>query len=74
MKKAIGIGTLSVWCLLACGRAEPGAESVAREVTAVPAADVTAEMVEVEQPSRATGKRIGLAYAGNMYGELEPCG
>ncbi len=75
--KAIGLGTLSLWFFLACGRTEPSAEVVASpEVSQAAAADVVVENPEVaaEQPSRATGKRIGLAYAGNMYGELEPCG
>jgi len=54
--------------VLGCGGTTP----VESEITAAPSAPAAPEIAT--SPSKALHLSFGLVYAGNMVGELEPCG
>lgn len=64
-------GFMMVLGAIACGRSEP--EAVVETLPAPIALDVAAE-VAAPPVGVASGLELGVIYAGNMMGELEPCG
>ena len=65
------LGFVMVLGAIACGRAEP--ESAVEVQPAPIVLDVAAE-VAAAPVGVASGLELGVIYAGNMMGELEPCG
>ena len=65
------LGFMMVLGAIACGRAEP---EVVVEAVPAPIALVVAAEVAVPPVGVASGLELGVIYAGNMMGELEPCG
>lgn len=67
------LGFIAVLGVIACGRSE----SVSGEPVEVQTAPVAAPEVAaapLPAPSAVNGLELGIIYAGNMMGELEPCG
>jgi len=66
------LGFIAVLGVIACGRSEAPAttDETAVQLAPVAAADLAAAPIV----SAASGLEIGIIYAGNMMGKLEPCG
>jgi 2',3'-cyclic-nucleotide 2'-phosphodiesterase (5'-nucleotidase family) len=58
--------------LAACGKGPPDGPSSAP--VGVAPIDTAPAAAPVAPTSKASGKRIGIGFAGNMIGEIEPCG
>ena len=70
------LGFITVLGVIACGRSEStevGPQAALPEPQSAPI-EVASAPKPVAIPSAATGLELGIVYAGNMMGELEPCG
>jgi len=65
------LGFIAVLSVVACGRSETAA---APEVQTAPVSAPEVAAAPLPAPNAASGLEIGIIYAGNMMGELEPCG